>query len=119
MFNNDKILCSIAARAGSKGVPGKNTKLLNDKHLIGYAIEAAIGSKYIDKVIVSTESKKIAKIAKKYNAEVPYLRSDNLSEDLIPLTEVTKDTMFKMDRLGFQSDIVIQFFMFINCVLFK
>ena len=108
MYKKNKILCSIAARAGSKGVPGKNLKLLNNKPLIFYSINAAIKSKYIDKVIMSTEDEEIADTALKFGAEVPYIRDKSLTDDLTPLTEVTKDTMKRMDLLGFHSDIVIQ-----------
>ena len=109
MYKNYKIICSIAARAGSKGVPGKNTKLLGGIPLISYAIQAAKKSSYIDRTIVSTEDKKIAKISKQYGAEIPYFRQNNLTEDLTPLTAVTKDTMEKMDVLGYHANIIIQF----------
>lgn len=77
-------MCMIAiipARGGSKGLPGKNIKMLNGKPLIAYTIEAALKSKYIDSVIVSTDSPAIAKVAKEYGAEVPFLRPDELSTD--------------------------------------
>ena len=51
-----KVLCSISARGGSKGVPNKNIRILGEKPLIAYAITESLKSKYIDKVIVSTES---------------------------------------------------------------
>jgi len=56
------IMAFIPARDGSKGIPGKNIKLLGGKPLICYSIEAASASKYIDRVIVSTDSEEIARI---------------------------------------------------------
>lgn len=75
------MIAIIPARGGSKGLPGKNIKLLNGKPLIAYTIEAALGSKYINRVIVSTDSAEIADIAKKYGAEVPFKRPTELSND--------------------------------------
>lgn len=87
-YKNKKIVCVIPARGGSKGVPGKNIKLLNGKPLIAYAIEAARKSKYVDRVIVSTDYEEIAKVAKKYKAEVPFLRPAELATDTAPTLPV-------------------------------
>jgi N-acylneuraminate cytidylyltransferase/CMP-N,N'-diacetyllegionaminic acid synthase len=76
-----EILAVIPARGGSKGLPGKNIRLLNGKPLIAYSIEAAFQSKYITRVIVATDSEEIAEVAKKYNAEVPFLRPAKISGD--------------------------------------
>lgn len=84
LINNKKILAIIPARGGSKGIPRKNIKELNGKPLIAYAIEEALRSKYIDKVIISTEDEEISKISKKYNAEVPFLRPKELAKDDTP-----------------------------------
>ena len=69
-FKNKRILAIIPARGGSKGIPRKNIKLLAGKPLIAYTIEAALKSRYLDRVIVSTEDKEIAAISKKYGAEI-------------------------------------------------
>lgn len=84
MINNKKILAIIPARGGSKGIIDKNIKELNGKPLIAYAIEAAAQSKYIDKLIVSTEDKKIAEICKCFDGEVPFLRPMELAADDTP-----------------------------------
>ncbi|MBC2400055.1 cytidylyltransferase domain-containing protein [Clostridium tetanomorphum] len=84
MTNNKRILAIIPARGGSKGIPRKNIKDLNGKPLIAYTIEEGIKSKYIDKLIVSTEDKEIADISKNYGAEVPYLRPEEISKDETP-----------------------------------
>ncbi|WP_238883204.1 cytidylyltransferase domain-containing protein [Clostridium sp. YIM B02551] len=84
MIENKSILAIIPARGGSKGIPRKNIKMLDNKPLIAYTIEEAKKSKYIDRVIVSTEDNEIAEIAKKYGAEVPFLRPEELSKDDTP-----------------------------------
>lgn len=73
-----KILVVIPARIGSKSIPKKNIKLLNNKPLINYTIEYALESQLPNKIIVSTDSEEIAKIAKEAGAEVPFLRPANL-----------------------------------------
>lgn len=75
------MLAIIPARGGSKRLPGKNIKLLNGKPLIAYTIEAALQSKYITKVVVSTDCEEIAKVAVQYGALVPGLRPDFLATD--------------------------------------
>ena len=84
MNHRSKILAVIPARGGSKGIPGKNIKRLGGLPLIAWTIREARRSKHIDRLIVSTEDKKIAAIAKKYGAEVPFLRPKALSRDHVP-----------------------------------
>ena len=74
-------LCIIPARSGSKGIKDKNIKKLNGIHLIGWTIKDCLKVKNFDKVIVSTDSVKYARIAKYYGAEVPFLRSKKNSQD--------------------------------------
>ncbi len=81
MYKNQKILALIPARGGSKGIKNKNIIDLCGKPLISYTIEAALNSKYIDNVIVSTDSSDIANIAVQYGAEVPFLRPQALATD--------------------------------------
>lgn len=76
-----KVVALILARKGSKGVPNKNTKLLNGKPLISWTIEAAIKSKLISRIIVSTDDPKIVEICKSYGLEIDSLRPANLSND--------------------------------------
>lgn len=81
MYRGKKILGLIPARGGSKGLPRKNIKLLLGKPLIAWTIEQALASKYLDRVIVSTDDKEIAEISKKYGAEVPFMRPKELARD--------------------------------------
>ncbi len=81
MYEGKKIIITICARGGSKGVPGKNIKLLFGKPLIEYTIDQAKSVPWIDRIIVSTEDVKIKKIAEKNNIEVPFLRPKALAGD--------------------------------------
>lgn len=74
----------IFARGGSKGLAGKNTRLLAGKPLIAWSIEHARAIKRIDRVIVSTDSKEIAAVASDYGAEVPFMRPAELARDDSP-----------------------------------
>lgn len=82
------MLAIIPARGGSKGLPGKNIKELSGKPLIAYTIESALNSKYIDRVLVTTDSDEIAEVAKKYGADVPFKRPDELSSDTASAIDV-------------------------------
>ena len=75
------MLAIIPARAGSKGLPGKNIKLLQGKPLIAHTIEQALKAKNVSRVIVSTDDGEIARIALKYGAEVPFMRPKSLATD--------------------------------------
>lgn len=74
----------IFARGGSKGLPGKNIKILNGKPLIGWAIEHARAVPRIRRLIVSTDSEEVASVAKSFGAEVPFIRPENISTDDSP-----------------------------------
>jgi CMP-N,N'-diacetyllegionaminic acid synthase len=75
------MLAIIPARGGSKGLPRKNIKLLDGLPLICYTIKAALDSKLVDRVIVSTDDVEIATISRDFGAEVPFMRPDNLASD--------------------------------------
>lgn len=82
MNNKDlKILALIPARSGSKRIKDKNIRPLDGKPLIAHTIESALKSRYINKVIVSTDSEKIADISKEHGAECPFLRPADIAGD--------------------------------------
>jgi len=93
MYKNKTFLAIIPARGGSKGLPGKNIKELCGKPLIAWSIDAALKSKYIDEVVVSTDYQDIADIAKKYGANVPFLRPDELASDTATSFDAVKHTI--------------------------
>lgn len=87
------MIAIIPARGGSKGLPGKNIKLLNGKPLIAYTIEAALFSKKFSRIIVNTDDLEIAKIAMQYGAEVPFMRPQYLATDGAKSIDVLKHTI--------------------------
>ncbi len=88
MINNKKVLGIIPARGGSKGLPDKNIKKVAGKPLLAWTIEQAQASEYIDRLILSSEDKRIISIAKKYNCEVPFIRPAELATDTATSMEV-------------------------------
>ncbi|MGO4692881.1 acylneuraminate cytidylyltransferase family protein [Paenibacillus sp. 2TAB26] len=84
MINKKKILAVIPARGGSKGLPRKNIINLAQKPLIFWTMEQAIKSKYIDRLILSSDDPEIIEVAKSYGCEVPFIRPKHLSLDTTP-----------------------------------
>ncbi|MAL65533.1 MAG: acylneuraminate cytidylyltransferase [Candidatus Marinimicrobia bacterium] len=80
----------ICARSGSKGIKNKNIRIFKSKPLISYPIKSAQRIKEIVSISVSTDSKKIAKLAKKYGAEIPFIRPKKLSGDKVKEWDVWK-----------------------------
>jgi N-acylneuraminate cytidylyltransferase len=97
----DKFLGIIPARSGSKGLPNKNIKLLKGKPLLAWTIEEALSSKYLEQVIVSTDSSEIAQIAINYGALVPFLRSKNLATDESPTVDTVLDLIKKLPNYDY------------------
>jgi len=93
MAKDKKIVAIIPAKSLSKRIPEKNIKNLAGKPMIAYIIESALKSKLLDRVVVSTDSKKIAKVAKKYGAEAPFLRPKELTLDYIPTLDVLQHAL--------------------------
>lgn len=90
----------IPARAGSKRIPGKNSKLFFGEPIICYAIKCAINSGLFDKVVVSTDSDEISKIAKDCGASVPFLRSAQNSSDTATTADVMEEVLSKLRANG-------------------
>lgn len=86
-YPKESYIAVIPARGGSKRISRKNLALLNSKPLIAYTIQAAISSKKISRVIVSTDNKEIAEAAKTWGAEVPFLRPKQLADSKSPIVE--------------------------------
>ena len=102
-----KPICFIAARGCSKGVKGKNIKKLGSKPLIAYTIESAKKSKIFSHIIVSTEDKLIAKIAKRFGAEVPFQRPKILATDDASFDDVLLHGIKKLRGLGYDFDVIV------------
>ena len=102
-----KPICIIPARGGSKGIHKKNIRPIGGKPLIYYTIKSCLKSKIFSHVIVSTEDKQIASIAKKYGAEVPYMRPKRLAGDYVPMHPVIEYTVKKLLSMGYEFDIFV------------
>ena len=97
-MSQPKVLSIIPARGGSKGLPGKNIKQLGDKCLIGWTIEASLNCNSITRTIVSTDCSEISKAAKKYGADVPFLRPSELGTDISTTTDVALHAINALDE---------------------
>jgi CMP-N,N'-diacetyllegionaminic acid synthase len=93
-----KVICIIPARGGSKGLKLKNLRKVNGKPLIYYPIKAAIKSGVCDKIFVSTDSIKIANVAKKLGADVPFLRKKIFSGDRVTTEDTLKDALIEYEK---------------------
>jgi N-acylneuraminate cytidylyltransferase len=111
----DHTIAIIPARGGSKRVPGKNIRPLAGKHLIAYTIDAALESALFHRVVVSTDSEDIAEVARANGAEVPFLRSSEISDDVTPISVATADALERLDPDGTQYQSVAQ--LMANCPL--
>lgn len=103
-----KIVAFIFARGGSKGIPNKNLHLFGGKPLIAWSIEQALAIKEIDRLIVSTDSEDIKKVALEYGAEVPFLRPKELSQDNSPEWLAWQHALkYLIEDLNYNPDIMV------------
>jgi CMP-N-acetylneuraminic acid synthetase len=107
MINNKRVLALIPARGGSKGIKDKNIYPLCGKPLISYSIESAKNSKYIDVVVVSTDSIKIAEVAKEYGASVPFFRPARLASDTAKSIDAIIHAIKWLEKHGEKFDIFV------------
>ena len=108
---NKNILAIIPARKGSKSIPNKNLKKLGGKPLIAYPIKLAKSIKIINKVVVSTDSEEIANVAKKYGAEVPFIRPAELAKDETPTLPVLQHCVkFLEENENYKADLILLFY---------
>jgi len=98
-MSKENVLGIIPARGGSKGIPKKNIMPIVGKPLIQYTIDAALGSKMLTKVIVSTDNKEIAKFSKKFGAEVPFIRPKHLATDNAKTLDVAIHAVHEMEKI--------------------
>lgn len=104
-----RILAIIPARGGSKSIPRKNIKLLGGYPLIAYSIAAGLNSKFIDRVIVSTDDEEIARIAERWGAEVPFIRPAELAEDHVTDLPVFEHAIRWLEQNdNYHADIILQ-----------
>ena len=102
------VLAVVTARGGSKGIPGKNIKLLGGKPLIAYTIETAKKSRLLSHTIVSTDFDDIAAVAREWGGEVPFIRPKELAEDEVPHVPVMQHAIEVMEAAhGLQYDYAV------------
>lgn len=102
-----KVLAIIPARGGSKSIPSKNIQKLGKLPLIAYTIKSAKNSKEVNRIIVSTDNKIIAKIAEKYGAEVPFLRPKKFSRDSSSTLDVVQHAIQFLQKVeNYTPDII-------------
>ncbi len=112
---NKKVIAVIPARGGSKRIPKKNILEINGKPMLAWTIEAALKSKYIDEVLVSTDDEEIAEVGRKYGAKVPFLRNSN-ADDHSPISLATIKALNQWEESGFDKyEVVVQ--LMANCPL--
>ncbi len=92
------ILCTLCMRGGSKGIKNKSIALVNNKPLFTYTLNQIKKIKFIDKIVVSTDSKKIYNITSKYGVENWFLRPKNLSKDSSPKIPVIRDALIRSEK---------------------
>ena len=95
-----RVLGLIPAREGSKGVPHKNIRLLCGKPLLQYTAESALKSKYLSKVILSTDDDSIAELGKQCGLEVPFSRPKELAQDNTPMLPVVQHAINFCESAG-------------------
>lgn len=107
MFDNQRIIAVIPARGGSKGIKNKNIIDLCGKPLLAYTVEAALQCKYIDDVVVSTDSDQIASVAKQYGAEVPFIRPLDLASDTAKTIDVILHCIKQLANMRKTYDVLV------------
>lgn len=107
MYLHKKIIAVIPARGGSKGIKHKNIYILNGKPLIEYTINAALASKYIDRIVVSTDDIQIAEVSKELGAEVPFLRPNEMALDTSNTIEAVMDVIAKLKLVENEYDSLV------------
>ncbi|MBN1124182.1 MAG: acylneuraminate cytidylyltransferase family protein [Sedimentisphaerales bacterium] len=103
-----EVLAIIPARAGSKGIPGKNSKLLAGRPLIEYTFDMALQCGSLTRIVVSTDSESIARLARERGVEVPFLRPAQFAGDNSPATEYIGHCLSALARQEqYRPDIVV------------
>jgi CMP-N,N'-diacetyllegionaminic acid synthase len=100
MINNQNVLAVITARGNSKRLPNKNILDLNGKPLIAWTIEAALKSGVVNRLIVSTDDIRIAEISRKFGADVPFMRPNELSSDTSKSIDVVFHVIDELENSG-------------------
>lgn len=101
-----RVLGLIPARGGSKGVPRKNIRLLSGKPLLQYTAEAALRSRHLSRLILSTDEEQVAEVGRRCGLEVPFIRPAELAEDKTPMLPVIQHAVRWVEGKGDHFDAV-------------
>lgn len=107
MIGDKRVLALVPARAGSKGLPGKNVRLLQGKPLLVWPIEAAVASRYVDRVVISTDSPDYAALAEAAGAEAPFIRPAELANDTAPSIAFIEHAISRLEAEGAMYDYLV------------
>lgn len=107
MIDGLRVLALVPARAGSKGLPGKNIRPLLGKPLLAWPIEAARASRYVDRVVISTDSAEFAALAQAAGADVPFLRPAEHASDTAPSIAFIEHALDTLAAAGDRYDLLV------------
>ncbi len=107
MTSCERVIAIIPARGGSKGLPGKNVRMIGGKPLIAHSVDHALQSGVCDRVLVTTDDEQIHAAAVAAGAWAPFMRAPGLAEDLTPTEPVLKDALERAEALDGDFDIVV------------
>lgn len=102
-----RVLALVPARGGSKGIPDKNLRLLGGRTLLDYVARAAAASEVIDRIVLSTDSERIAHEGRRVGLEVPFMRPPALAEDETPMLPVIEHAVDVLTRQGWEPEMVV------------
>lgn len=107
MIQGKRVLALVPARSGSKGLPRKNIRPLGGKPLLAWPIQAALASKFVDEVVLSTDSEEFAEIGRAYGARVPFLRPEPLANDCAPSIGFVLHALDTLEQCGERFDYLV------------
>ena len=107
MIGNFRVLALVPARRGSKGLPLKNIRPLQGKPLLAWPIEAARASRYVDRVVISTDDAEFAALAQTVGADAPFLRPAELASDTAPSITFILHALDSLDAAGDRYDYIV------------
>ena len=102
-----RVLGLVPARGGSKGIPDKNLRLLAGRTLLEYAVDAASASGIVDRLVLSTDSDRIAEAGRRAGLDVPFMRPPALAQDDTPMLPVIEHALDELQRQGWEAEIVV------------
>lgn len=101
------VLAVVPARAGSKGIPGKNVRPLAGRPLLAYTADAIAASGVVDRAVLSTDSEEVAELGRELGLEVPFLRPPELAQDDSPMQPVVEHAVRALEAQGWSPEIVV------------